>query len=267
MKVVGPKLKAAGVKMIGPEASEWLHVWSNDSACCSVPGAKPSSNPLRGMGYDYGHALYRDATAWAALDILGVHQYDTQRAEPWPADVPAKKPIWQTEMSGVKWWPEGEPSSDINNGVAVAGWIHDALTVGQANAWLWWWWRAQGSTNEGLLLANGTDTKRHYTFGNFTRFVRPGYTRVDVTGSIPTDLLLTAYKGMDGTVVVVAINKGTGSATVPIFIAGGTAPASLTPWVTSASDNLASKTVVTVSGGAFTATLASKTVTTFVGRP
>jgi glucuronoarabinoxylan endo-1,4-beta-xylanase len=64
----------------------------------------------------------------------------------------------------------------------------------------------------------------------------------------------------------VAINKGTAAATVPISIAGGTAPASLTPWVTSASDNLASKTAVAVSGGAFTASLAAKTVTTFVGR-
>ena len=64
-----------------------------------------------------------------------------------------------------------------------------------------------------------------------------------------------------------AINKGTAAATVPIAIAGGTAPASMTPWVTSASDNLVSKTAVTVSGGSFTATLASKTVTTFVGKP
>lgn len=52
--------------------------------------------------------MYEDKKAWAALDILGVHQYDTQRAEPWP-DYVAKedrKPVWQTEMSGVKWWPE-----------------------------------------------------------------------------------------------------------------------------------------------------------------
>jgi glucuronoarabinoxylan endo-1,4-beta-xylanase len=53
---------------------------------------------------------------------------------------------------------------------------------------------------------------------------------------------------------------------VPISISGGTAPATLTPWVTSASDNLASKTAVTVSSGSFTATLAATTVTTFVGK-
>jgi O-glycosyl hydrolase len=276
LKVVGPKLKAVGVKLIGPEASEWLHAWSNDSACCSV-GGKESSDPLNcgfpgtqcaeGEGYDYGHAIYKDSAAWAALDILGVHQYDTQVAEPWPSDVPDKKPIWQTEMSGVKWWPEGTPSSDISNGVAVAGWLHNALTVGQANAWLWWWWKAQGATNEGLLLSDGTDTKRHYTFGNFTRFVRPGYTRVDVTGNESTDLLLSAYKSTEGKVVVVAINKGMAAANVPIGIAGGTAPTSMTPWVTSATDNLVSKAAVPVSGGAFMAALGGNTVTTFVSAP
>jgi glucuronoarabinoxylan endo-1,4-beta-xylanase len=280
IKVVGPKLQAAGVKVLAPEASEWLHNWSNVSATGSDPGKKNSSDPLKcgcfgtsansancsstctsGGGYDYGHWLYKDKAAWAALDIMGVHQYDTQVAEPWPADVPDRKPVWQTEMSGVKWWPEQGPSTDIKNGVAVAAWFHNAFTVGEANAWLWWWYNGT-STNEGLVN-NGTDTKRHYTFGNYTKFIRPGYSRVDITGST-TDLMLSAYKGTDGTVVVVAINKGSAAASVPIAISGGTAPASCTPNVTSASDNLVAKTAVTVTGGSFTASLAATTVTTFV---
>jgi glucuronoarabinoxylan endo-1,4-beta-xylanase len=184
-------------------------------------------------------------------------------------------------MSGVKWWPEqgstsGSGSSftvagtgDINNAMVVAGWIHDAIVNGPASAWLWWWYQPLSTStddNEGVVLKNGTVAKRLYTLGNFSKFIRPGYTRVDVTGNVPTGVLLTAYKGMDGTVVIVAINKGTSSATVPISISGGTAPAMLTPWVTSSSDNLASKTAVTVSGGSFTATLAATTVTTFVGK-
>jgi glucuronoarabinoxylan endo-1,4-beta-xylanase len=286
VKVLGPKLKAAGIKLIAPEASEWLHFWSNVSATGSTVASHPdSSDPLKcgcfvgkttacsstctaGGGYDYGHWLYKDTTAWGLIDIIGVHQYDTQIAEPWPADVNGgkpDKPIWQTEMSGVKYWPEEGPSTTIENGVAVAGWVHNALTVGEANAWLWWWYNGT-STNEGLYN-NGADTKRHYTYGNFTKFVRPGYVRVDVTGNANADLLLSAYKGSDGTVVVVAINKGTSSVTVPISLAGGTAPASLTPWVTSSSDNLASKTAIAVSGGSFAATLAGKTVTTYVGKP
>jgi O-glycosyl hydrolase len=184
-------------------------------------------------------------------------------------------------MSGVKWWPQAGPSCDIANGVAVAGWIHSALTVGQASAWLWWWYQASSTDdNEGLFLKSASsasttgcptgtagDTKRHYTLGNYSKFVRPGYTRVDVTGTMPSGVQISAFKGSDGTVVVVAINSSTSTLTVPITIAGGTTtPASMTPWLTSATANLASQTAVTVSGGTFTASLASPSVTTFVGK-
>ncbi len=286
IKVAGPKLRSAGVKVIAPEASEWIHNWSNNSASGSEPGNKNSSDPLmcgfpmgtaascqNGGGYDYGHALYRDSTAWGLLDIMGVHQYDTQRAEVWPSDVPTNangvppKPVWQTEMSGVKWWPEQGPSATIENGVAVAGWVHDALTRGMASAWLWWWWKAYDTDdNEGLYLKNGNDTKRHYTIMNYSRFIRPNYMRVEVTGAAPANVLLSAYKAGTGTnVVIVAINKGTAAVTVPISIAG-TAPAMLTPWVTSMADNFASKTAVAVSGGTFMASLPGMSVTTFVGQ-
>ena len=264
VKVVGPKLRALDppVQVITPETSEWLHLWTNDSA-------SGSPNPLSGK-YDYGHALAKDAEAWAQVDILGTHQYDTLVAEPWPSDVPQTKPVWMTEVAGIRGWPEAGPSSDIKNGVAVAGWIHSALVVGEASAWLWWWYAPQSSgtnDNEGLVLQGSTAwTKRYYTLGNYSKFVRPGYVRVDVAGSYSTDVLLSAYRHADGTVVIVAINKGSEPATVSIAISGGTAPASLTPWVTSASDNLKSGTALSVSGGSFTATLASLTVTTFVGK-
>jgi O-glycosyl hydrolase len=292
--------KAPKVKIIAPEASEWLHQWSNVSAGPDVNGHE-SSDPLKcGCfpdkntnscasscttnygGYDYGHAMAATSAAWAAFDILGVHEYDSQSAVAWPSDINGGKPnkeVWQTEMSGVKWWPEQGPSCDIANGVKVAGWIHSALTVGQASAWLWWWYQAGGTDdNEGLYLASGSkaptggcpgggDTKRHYVLGNYSKFVRPGYHRVDITGTVPSNVQLSAYVGSDGTVVVVAINSSTSTVSVPISITGGTStPASMTPWVTDASNNLASKTAVSVSGGSFTASLGGPSVTTFVGK-
>ena len=297
VKVAGPifKQKAPGIKMIAPEASLWIHVWSTLSSTKKAEGFYDSSDPLgcgcfsndindatalakcnqkclNGDGYNYGHWLAKDTEAWNAFDILGVHEYESQIAFPWPADVTEgkrTKEVWQTEMSGVKYWPEQGPSITIDNGLAVAGWIHSALTIGEASAWCYWWYEAYyQNDNEGLALIQGNSTKakRYYTFGNYSRFVRPGYIRVDITGNIPANVLLSAYKGTDGTVVVVAINRGSASATVPITISGGTAPASMTPWVTSSSDNLKSKTAISVSGGSFTATLGSKTVTTFVGK-
>lgn len=295
VKVVGKKFKeiAPNTKVIAPEASEWIHAWSNLSGTGSIVSSHPdSSDPhkcgcfsnvitkeaeakcaqtcLDGNGYDYGHWLWKDQDAWKSFDIFGVHEYDSQIAFAWPADVnngKRDKEIWQTEMSGVMHWPEQGPSIDINNGVAVAGWIHSALTVGEASAWLYWWYEAYFSNdNEGLALIQGNSTKakRFYTMGNYSKFVRPGYIAVE-TADASKDVLISAYKSEDGkTVVIVAINKGTGAASPKIGFAGGTAPTSCTPTVTSASDNLKDGTAVTVADGVLTASLASKTVTTYV---
>ncbi len=289
VKALGPKLQAAGVKLMAPEPSEWIHLWSNTSATGSTVSGHPnSSDPLKcgcfgndpvttgcsstctsGGGYDYGHWLAKDTTAWPLIDIVATHEYDSQKAMAWPSDVDSgkrSKEVWETEVSGVMYWPEQGPSSDINNGIAVAGWVHSALVVGEASAWLYWWYQASGSNdNEGLVLSGSTAlTKRCYTIGNYSKFVRPGYVMVSVNGNSNTNLLLSAFTGTDGTVVVVAVNKGTSAATVPITIAGGTAPASCTPYVTSSSANLTAGTAVTVTGGAFSASLAATTVTTFV---
>ena len=285
VKVLGPKLQAAGVKLMAPEASEWIHLWSNTSATGSTVSSHPnSSDPLKcgcfgndpvttgcastctqGNGYDYGHWLAKDTTAWGLVDIVGTHEYDSQRAMAWPADVDGgkrSKEVWETEVSGVMYWPEQGPSSDINNGIAVAGWVHSALVVGEASAWLYWWYQTS-SDNEGLVLQSGTMTKRCYSIGNYSKFVRPGYVMVDVTGNSNTNLLLSAFTGTGGTVIV-AINKSASAVSVPITITGGTAPASCTPNVTSSSADLTAGTAVTVTGGTFTASLGATSVTTFV---
>jgi glucuronoarabinoxylan endo-1,4-beta-xylanase len=295
-KIVGPKLRAAGVQVMSVEASEWIHVWSNESAAGSEPSGFPSSDPLDcgfppdncpagapfDDGYEYGYALWDDPQAWAAFDIMGTHQYDTQVAERWPSDVTERKPVWQTEMSGVKWWPEQGDivqdasafggwavscSTHIENGVAVARWIHSGITLGEASAWLYWWYRAiDTDDNEGLICKDGRVAKRHWTFGQYSRFIRPGYTMVAVTGDVPANVLLSAALGPDGTVVVVAVNENTAAVDVPITIAGGTAPASMSVWQTSASDDMAPKDAVTVTGGLFTASLPAMSVTTFAGQ-
>jgi len=301
MKIVGPKLRAAGTIPMSPEASEWIHVWSNQSASGSLPSNLGSSDPLGcgfptgaektckpgapfDDGYEYGHALYADKAAWDAFDIMGTHQYDTQVGHPWPSSVPqGTKEVWQTEMSGVKWWPEQgtlaqgggssvggynvTPTTHIENGVAVARWVHSGLVDGEANAWLYWWYKAiDTDDNEGLLTKSGTTAKRYYTFGNFTRYVKPGYRRVVLSGAVPAKVLLSAYKSDDGKVVVVAINETTTAQTIPITIAGGTAPASMVPYQTTATANWAAQTAVPVTGGIFSAALPTMSVTTFVSQ-
>ncbi|MET0791624.1 MAG: glycoside hydrolase family 30 beta sandwich domain-containing protein, partial [Polyangiaceae bacterium] len=215
--------------------------------------------------YNYGTLILADPTAAAAVDILATHMYETQVAVAPPSGV--SKPIWQTEMSGVMGYPEEGPSSDIQNGVVVAGWIHDAIAVGHASAWHAWWITSLNDDNEGLLLNGGGTTKRLYTLGNYSKFIRPGYKRVTVSGTTPTGVKVTAYTNpADGTVVVVAINTTSAAVTAPIFLSGA-APCSMTPWQTSATDNLASKAAVAVSSAHFSPMLPAQSVTTFVGKP
>jgi len=97
--------------------------------------------------------------------------------------------------------------------------------------------------------------------------VRPGYMRVSTSGSEPSGVMISAYTNPeDGTVVVVAINQNSSATPVSLFISEG-APCTVTPWVTSDADDLASKSPITVTDARFTASLEPSSVTTFVGTP
>jgi O-glycosyl hydrolase len=303
IKVAGPiyKERAPGVKLIGPEASLWIHVWSNISPTgIGAPGAPNggynSVDPLgcgcfsnditeaamaqcaqkcnNGDGYDYGHWLAADEEAWNQLDILGVHEYESQKAYKWPDDVTGgkrTKEIWQTEMSGVMYWPEQGPSVTIENGVAVARWIQSALMIGEASAWCYWWYESYyANDNEGLAIIqnNNQIAKRYYAMGNYSRYIRPGQKVVNITGTdqLPEKVLLTASKDDNGKVVIVAVNETTSAQSVDIAIAGGTAPASFTPIVTNASENWSEKSAVSVTDGVLTMELGRMSVTTFLSQ-
>jgi glucuronoarabinoxylan endo-1,4-beta-xylanase len=233
-------------------------------------------DPAKNKGYDYGHWLWKDQDAWKAFDILGVHEYESQVAYKWPDDVNGgvrDKEVWETEMSGVLYWPEQGPSKDIKNGVAVARWIHSALTIGEASAWLYWWYKDYfNGDNEGLALlksdgSNAEPAKRYYTMGNFSRYIRPDtFHAVKVGGPSPAKILVSAYKGDAGELVIVAINETDAAATVPVAITGGTAPASMIPYVTSATGNWVAGTAVAVADGSLPAALPPMSVTTFVAK-
>jgi len=305
VKVAGPifKQKAPGVKLISPEASLWIHVWSNISptgkGVAGAPnGGYNSTDPLgcgcfsnditeeaaakcaakcnSGDGYDYGHWLAADDSAWNQIDILGVHEYESQKAYTWPADVTGgkrDKVIYETEMSGVMYWPEQGPNTTIENGVAVGRWIQSGLMVGEASVWCYWWYEAYYSNdNEGLAIIQGSSTiaKRYYCFGNYSRYIRPGATIVNITGTdkLPAKVLLTAAKNMDGKVVIVAVNENTTEQAVEIAISGGTVPSSFTPIVTDKDNNWKEGTTPISVGtdGVLKATLGKMSVTTFVSK-
>jgi O-glycosyl hydrolase len=146
--------------------------------------------------------------------------------------------------------------------------IHDNLVNGNVSAWHYWWLMPNGSSSGGGngALAQGTTLlPRAWALGNWSRFVRPGFVRVAVTAQPQQMVYATAFADrVNLRFVVVAINLGHADLAQDFTIAGGTA-AEVTPWVTSASHKLASQAAVPVVDGKISATLAARSVTSFVG--
>jgi glucuronoarabinoxylan endo-1,4-beta-xylanase len=233
IEVLGPKLHALSppVKLIAPESECW--------SCAS----------------GFFSAIEADPTALAQTDILASHDY-TYAAQ--AATVPSGKRLWETEVSFVN-----QPwDATMTMGLWGAKRIHDNLTTASVNAFHWWWFDEYGAT-QGLIGGSNPPPKLAFAFGNYSRFVRPGFTRVTVSGTIPAGVDLTAFQSPSGQIVAVAINENSAVTQVTLGLKGGV-PAQLTPWVTSATDNLAVKTALPVANNSFAVSLPAQSVTTLV---
>ncbi len=243
--VLGPKLHALSpaVKLLSPETSSWGNAMAN-----FVP------------------AIEGDATALANTDFYAAHQYAGYAA---PSS--NKRHIWETEMSAI----DGGFDPSIGNALTTVSWIHDALTTGMVSAWHYWWIVGDNADDEGLIGHNGSSdlTKRVYAMGNFSRFVRPGWTRVDVNGSKSGIYGVTAFASGDDFAIVVINNSG-GDVAVNLQLFGASTATSVTPYETyddgssildgiGTHGNLEPKAAIAIADGVFSATVPNG-ITTFV---
>jgi glucuronoarabinoxylan endo-1,4-beta-xylanase len=238
---MGPALAKTDTKIMGPETQNWY----------GFPG--------------YFSAIQSNSAAWGYVSIFASHEYGLGPTKPEPAITAAGKEYWETEVDTGS--TGDDPTGDnMPSALKLAGTIHDDLTKANLNAFHYWWLYAGGSS--GLFDTNTKVwTKRFWIMGNFSRFVRPGYMRVSTSGTVPAGVKLTAYRNLaDGTVVVVAINNNNSATPLSLFVSG-VVPCSITPWVTSATDSIVSKSAITVSNARLSASLEAKSVTSFVGTP
>jgi O-glycosyl hydrolase len=150
--------------------------------------------------------------------------------------------------------------SGRNLGMDPALWIarvmHYDLTVAEASDWQWWLAVSPYDYKDGLVYVDQTVVGgRHFTskmlwaMGNFSRFIRPGMTRVMVDRSdnatpesTVEDLMASAYwKPDEGTFVVVFVNRSYNNRPVKLDFQGA-GISSMIPYVTrgdsSSVDNL-----------------------------
>ncbi|MFN8205955.1 MAG: glycoside hydrolase family 30 protein [Bacteroidales bacterium] len=150
---------------------------------------------------------------------------------------------WMTEYCILKKTREiegGGRDLGMHTALYVARVMHMDLVYGNASSWQWWLGMSVADYKDGLVYANRdgsgiTDSKTLWMIGNFSRFVHPGAMRIGIDSNRKKDLLLSAYRNQDGSLVLVVINR---SKEKQVLQLDNVAPAAVSAWETSAARNL-----------------------------
>ncbi len=230
----------SSIKIIVPESQDW----SGDTALYT-----PTLN---------------DPNAAADVSIIANHDYVEDNSvgdQTTPAALSTSgKALWETEVALLS----GSDSS-IANGVYYAQRIYLFMTQAQANAYHYWWLVAYGSSNEGLLDTSANPTKRLFTFGQYSRFVRPNFYRIDATSS-QSSALISAYKdSASSSFAIVVVNTNVATDVIQTFNLTNFTAVSVTPWITSGTLSLAQQPQIGVTNSSFSYDVPALSVVTFVG--
>lgn len=214
--------------------------------------------------------ILNDSAACANLDIVGGHIYGAGLAR-YPLAEEKGKEVWMTEhytesSHSANLWP-------LAFNVAVE--IQNVMKANM-NAYVWWYIvRFYGPIGDGEKSASfpnedyarkGEVTKRGYIMSQFSRFIRPGFYRVE-SSIVPSasKVSVTAYKDLSySKIVIVAVNSGSTEAETVLRIQNGTMTTTFTPYTTSGTKNCEQGNAVNITDGNFTYTMEPQSITTFV---
>ncbi|MBN2347472.1 MAG: hypothetical protein JXJ22_01460 [Bacteroidales bacterium] len=200
------------------------------------------------FNHNFSDPILNDSEAEANVDIIGGHIYGSGLAD-YPLAREKGKEVWMTEHLDT---------DTLWNAVFATGKeIHDCMAIGNFSAYIWWY----AKRFYGPLSETNYITKRGYIMSNYSKFVRPGYYRVNATVSPSSDIFVSAYKG-DKTVIV-AINMSNSVVEQQFVFENGTV-AGVIPYITTQTENLSMKGMVTVIENTFTYPLPPQSITTFV---
>jgi glucuronoarabinoxylan endo-1,4-beta-xylanase len=246
LDVLGPALASSGL--------------STKMECCATEGWD--------YAQQYASAIESDPTALADTSVFTSHGYTAAPTSPlggW------SKPAWETEWSTFETWDPAWDDGTDASGLTWAQHIYQGLTGANLNAFLYWWGSttpSENGDNEGLIEINGstvTASGRLWAFANYSRYVHPGAVRIAATSS-NSGVDLAAFKNTDGTVAIVALNTGTSADPITYSLSGTGTPngATVTPYLTNASSDVAAQAATSVSGGSFTASIPARSLVTYV---
>jgi glucuronoarabinoxylan endo-1,4-beta-xylanase len=202
--------------------------------------------------------ILNDAAALANVDIIGAHLYGTQSADlPYPLfrEKGGGKELWMTEV----YHPNSSDSADLwPQALDVGEHIHRALVYGRFQTYVWWYIRR----SYGPMREDGRISKRGANMAHYSKWVRPGYSRITATANPQSNVYITAFKS-GSRIVIVAINKNSSAVNHP-FTIRDTGSATASTWLTNESGTLVHYNDFTISNGSFDAQLPARSIRTFV---
>lgn len=187
----------ADLKLSGPESGEW-----------------------KGQAQAHTRAILEDERLYSHFDSIDNHSYWTKRID---------KRIYKSWMNALypkvklrtSEWCEMVHGSDytMDSAFHLAQEIADDLRILDVVSWQNWVAVAPGGYRDGLIYIDATNQKfsalkRLWSFGNYSRYVRPGYVRVDIRTSTKAQegMLPTAFTGTNEAgeeeLVMIFINDG-----------------------------------------------------------
>jgi len=222
----------------------------------------------------YTDPSLNDDDALAQFEFVGGHLYSAEASgtfTPYPLAEEKGKQRWMTEWlihdadgDGAAIWGGADPEVWDETLDEVLGSVHKTMDINW-NAYIWWWARrfysliGDGEADYGTV--RGDVLKRGWAFSHYSRFVRPGYTRIGASVE-QNDVYVTAYEG-DNEIVAVVLNRSEQDLEeVALEMAESVQVADA--FVTSLSDNRAPLDVVVEDGRARLPELPARSVVTIV---
>ena len=233
---------------------------STRAECCATTGWS--------YAQQYADAIEADKNANTATALFTSHGYFAAPGSPlrgWT------KPVWQTEWAPfghAPWdpaWDDGSPSS----GFTWAQNIYTGLTAAHLGAFLYLWGANTSTTamtgpNTGLVDVESDKVARSgrlWAFAGYSRFIRPGAVRIGATTS-DAGLEASAFRNSDGSIAVIVLNSTSGRHAATFSIRGLDGHR-VTPYLTDATHQLSAQAAITVSNGAFAATLPPRSLISY----
>jgi O-glycosyl hydrolase len=239
-----------------------------------LTGTKASAPDESGSGDTIGTINAYSTTAKNYLTQINTHTYggtNTDRTNLKNLAVSLGKRLWMSEVDGTAGTVHNHNAMDAPLSLAVK--LTDDINYLRPNAWVFWQVveeesnQANQNKNWGAIHANfsGSETywltKKYYMFGNYTKFIRPGY-QIIASGDAKS---VAAYDPSTSKLVIVSYNNTASGVAMTYDLSGfTTATGPATPHRTSATENLAQLANITVTNRQFSTTLAANSITTFV---